>query len=213
MKILVILLLFFAGCTSDIQESTTWVDSYMEEAFKNRLTEDDIEFHTEGKRFFYYVRDREAVRLISSEIVKEYSPVNAFFFFKEEDLTKVKKEFDIKGIRYRIIQSDGGFGISWEEGDVKKARSIIRDVTGIPLDLDRVEKKQAESANDLVVEYSVITIKEYELAEAEKDFQHIGIDYKVLNTDQGYMIRWAIENNSKVMKMLESADYYYDPEK
>ena len=213
MKILVILLLFFAGCTSDIQESTTWVDPYMEAAFKNRLTEDDIEFHTEGKRFFYYVRDREAVRLIASEIVKEYSPVNAFFFFKEEDLTNVKKEFDIEGMRYRIIPSDGGFGITWEEGDVKKARSIIRDVTGIPLDLDRVEKKQAESANDLVVEYSVITIKEYELAGAEKDFQRLGIDYKVLDTDQGYMIRWAIENNSKVMKMLESADYYYDPKK
>jgi len=185
----------------------------MEAAFKNKLTENGIEFHTEGKRFFYYVKDRDAVRLISFEIMEEFSPINAFYFYKEEVLNKVKKEFDLVGLGYRLIPSDKGFGIAWNEDDAGKARSIIRDVTGIPLDLDKVERIRAENSNRSGTEYSVITVNENELVTAETDFENLGVEYKVLNTDQGYMIRWARENNSKVMKMLRSADYYYDPKR
>jgi len=80
-------------------------------------------------------------------------------------------------------------------------------------DLEKVEKIKAELSNRFGPEYSVITVKDNELVAAENDFKNLGVDYKVLNTDSGYMIRWARDNNSKVMEILKSTDYYYDPKR
>ena len=73
---------------------------------------------------------------------------------------------------------------------------------------DQVRDVSEELRNHFGPEHSVIIIRPEKLDAAKADFEKNGIEFNVLNYEDGYMIQWERKNNTKVAQMLESAPYY-----
>ena len=208
------LLTALLGCSSAIEESTSWKDSHMEAAFEQAIEESGIKYRKEGKQFYYSIRDRAAVNEISRGVNKEYSPEGTFFFYKEEDWNKTKNRLEAEDIPYRSIVKDDGYGIVWDKSHTSKARQIIHDITRIPIDLLGHKHEENVCASKMELNKpvcSVITIQENEVNQAKSDFEKLGIYYDVLRSGSEYIVQWKSEDNEKVMGMLRNSDYYYDP--
>jgi len=73
---------------------------------------------------------------------------------------------------------------------------------------DQVREISEELRNHFGPEHSVIIIRPEKLDAAKADFESNGIEFDVLNYENGYMIQWERKNNSKVAQILKSAPYY-----
>ncbi len=73
---------------------------------------------------------------------------------------------------------------------------------------DQVREVSEELRNHFGPEHSVIIVGPEQLDTAKADFENNGIEFDVLNYEDGYMIQWKRKNNSKVAKILKFAPYY-----
>ena len=132
------------------------------------------------------------------------------------DLKKAKNKLDVEGITYRTIRKDDGYGIDWDMVHTSKVHEIIHEVTGIPMEYlgqAHEEGEKTEQRNSYEPKYSIIEIQEHEVEQVKSDFDRLGIDYSVFKTKTGFMVRWNNDDTEKVLKVLDTAEYYYDPKK
>jgi hypothetical protein len=211
-----VLITVLLGCSSGIEESTSWPDSHMEAAFEQALKDSGIKYRKEGRQFFYQVGDRAAINKVRHNIINEYFPEGAFFFYKEDDWGKAKSRLDAEKIPYRSIVKDDSYGIVWDKSYTSNVHQIIHDITRIPLDLLGHKNEENPCASPIELSEpvcSIITIQEHDVSQAKSDFEKLGIYYDVLKSGSEYIVQWKSEDNGKVLGMLKNADYYYDPKK
>lgn len=131
--IALLVILPFISWANEPTQMTQFYDSHMESEFEEMLLESNIPFRKIGHQFHYRVSNDDKVQAIGSEILSRLKPGYSFVFTKDERFLKVKEAFERAGLRFIIVERDEGTGVSWNEDENKRARKIIRQVTGIPL--------------------------------------------------------------------------------
>jgi len=127
-------LLVFLGCyylsfctsSEDLEESFVFHEPQVQKYFISRLDEEQLPYRiSDDGQVWYPYSKKSQVGSIRQEVLKEYYPVNSVEFTQEWQYEETIRQFEERGINYRLIEVGESKKIAWTVEEDDEAREVI----------------------------------------------------------------------------------------